>query len=92
MTEEEIVHVTGDQEIRGIKVVVPHKFEVGKKYFDAVGRRWKIVKEVTVGYSHRVFLVRRWFRVEIAALDTPDRMTILFNNGFTTLYAEEESE
>ena len=92
MTEEEIVHITGDQEIRGKKVSIAHRFEVGKRYYDAVGRRWKIIREVTVGYSHRVFLVRRWFRTEIAALDTPDRMTILFSNGFTTLYAEEERE
>ena len=92
MTEDEIVHVTGDQEIRGIKVIVPHKFEVGKRYTDAVGRRWKIIREVTLGYGHRVFLVRRWFRTEVATLGSPDRATILFSNGFTTLYAEEESE
>ena len=69
-----------------------NQFKVGERYSDAVGRKWKVLKWVTIGDSYRVFLVKRGFRTEIAVMDTSDRMTVLVDHGFTTLYAEEEKE
>ena len=40
-------------------------FEIGKSYYDAVGRRWKIIKWRNVGDGYAVFIVRRRFKTEI---------------------------
>ena len=41
-------------------------FEIGHTYYDAVGRRWKIIKWRIIGDSYTVFIVRHRFRTEIA--------------------------
>ena len=41
-------------------------FEIGKSYYDAVGRRWKIIKWRKVDDECTVFIVRHRFRTEIA--------------------------
>lgn len=41
-------------------------FEIGKSYYDTVGRRWKIIKWRIVGDGYAVFLVKRRFKTEIA--------------------------
>lgn len=41
-------------------------FEIGKSYYDTVGRRWKIVKWRIVGDGYAVFIVKRRFKTEIA--------------------------
>ena len=64
-------------------------FEIGKKYPDAVGRRWKVLACRSVN-GQCTMLVRHLLRTEIAIRDTQDRATILLDYGFTTLYAEEE--
>lgn len=62
-------------------------FEIGKTYRDTVGRKWKIVKWRIIGNGYRVYLVRRWFRTEIAVEDTSDSATVLIDYGFSSIYA-----
>ena len=90
MTEgENTVHIVSDQQVVGVKVfnISLCKFELGGKYYDAIGRRWKITKIRSLG-STVVFIVRHRFRREIAVLDTPTRAIVLFDEGFTTIYVE----
>lgn len=70
-------------------------FEVGRKYYDAVDRRWQVIKRIRHG-DYDVLLVRRRFRTEIAFTE-PDtdntQATILFNEfGWTTIYDDEGDE
>ena len=65
-------------------------FEVGRCYYDAVGRKWRIVKRTMIDESTVVFIVRHHFKVQIAVEDTPDMATVLLDEGFTTIYAEVE--
>lgn len=53
-------NVQGEKERKGMT------FEIGKSYYDAVGRRWKIIKWRIVGDGYTVFIVRRRFKTEIA--------------------------
>lgn len=41
-------------------------FEIGKSYYDTVGRRWKIIKWRIIGDGYAVFIVKRRFKTEIA--------------------------
>jgi len=41
-------------------------FEIGKSYYDAVGRKWKIIKWRIVGDGYTMFIVKRRFKTEIA--------------------------
>lgn len=70
-------------------------FEVGRKYYDAIGRKWKVIKRIRHG-DYDVLLVRRRFRTEIAFTE-PDtdntQATILFNEfGWTTIYEDDDGE
>ena len=66
-------------------------FEVGKCYYDAVGRKWRMIKRRTIDESTVVCIVRHRYKVQIAVEDTPpDRAIVLLDDGFTTIYAEEE--
>lgn len=62
-------------------------FKVGNRYRDATGRKWRIIKWVAVS-SYRVYLVRRFLRTEIAVMESNDRLNVLVDYGFTTLYAD----
>lgn len=64
-------------------------FKKGEKYYDAVGRRWKVIK-VIHQEDYDILLVKRRFRTEIA-LTEPDYKTaiILFELGFTTIYEDD---
>lgn len=58
----------------------------GRYYYDAIGRRWKVV-----GATPDVVLVRRAWRPWTLTLgyvndDKGTRATILRPNGFTTIY------
>lgn len=65
-------------------------FEVGRKYYDAIGRRWKVVEIRYHGELGDLMIVKRRFKVEIALSET-DRKTaiVLLDQGFTTIYDEE---
>ncbi|MBE6524462.1 MAG: hypothetical protein E7Z65_06295 [Thermoplasmata archaeon] len=67
------------------------EFELGKRYYDAVGRRWKVVKLIHHG-DYDILLVRRGFRTEIGCTEPDGKTaTVLFSEfGFTTIYAEAE--
>lgn len=69
-------------------------FKVGRTYKDAVGRRWKVLQKRTEPDGTHVMLVRRtWipFRYEMAFEEEDGKTAIiLFDYGFTTIYAEEE--
>ena len=73
------------------KTQVNRMFKVGKRYRDAVGRKWKVMKYLHHGEYGDQMAVKRWNRIEIAFVE-PDgnTATILFDFGFTTLYAEEK--
>ena len=74
-------------------------FEVGKKYRDSKGRKWRIIKEFADGdMTHvvpmRVFDVRRvWFPSRCRmAFEEPNGKTAIVLLGmlrFTRIYAEE---
>lgn len=66
-------------------------FEVGKRYSDAVGRKWRVIEKVTFDENQDVMIVRRRFKKRIAMTEgRVDRATVFFPLGFTTIYAEEE--
>lgn len=66
-------------------------FEVGKRYRDAAGRRWRVVEKVMFDENQDVMIVRRRFRKRIAMTEgRADRATVFFPFGFTTIYAEDE--
>ncbi len=66
-------------------------FEVGRKYYDAVGRKWKVISSVSDSEGRIVLAVRRWGKGVCIAFEEYDGVaTVLFKEGFTTLYVEEE--
>lgn len=64
-------------------------FEVGRCYYDAVGRKWRIVRRRTIDEGTVVYIVSHRYKVQIAVEDTPDRATVFLDDGFTTIYAGE---
>lgn len=66
-------------------------FEGGKRYRDAVGRRWLVTFKVTFGEDQEVMIVRRWLKHRIAMTEgRTDKATVYVPFGWTTIYAEDE--
>lgn len=72
------------------------KFKVGGKYLDTVGHTWVVMSIRQVSLNTRVLLVKAnkpltnlW---EVAVIDNliPSQASILMDEGFTTLYADQE--
>lgn len=68
-------------------------FEVGRKYYDAIGRKWKVIASVYDSEGNIVLAVRRWDKGVCIAFEEYDGVaTVLFKEGFTTIYEKEEEE
>lgn len=69
-------------------------FQVGKKYKDAIGRKWKILHSYWLPKGDKAdeyYIVRNWKKgLALAVLDTETTAMVLFDDGFTTIYAEDE--
>lgn len=78
----------------GIFVLRKSPFQVGKKYKDAIGRKWKILHSYWLPKGDRAdeyYMVRNWRKgLALAVHDTETTAMVLFDDGFTTIYAEEE--
>ncbi len=65
-------------------------FEVGMRYKDAVGRKWKVTEKVIFGENQEVMIVKRRFKKRIAMTEGRTNMaTIFIPFGWTTIYTEE---
>lgn len=69
-------------------------FQVGKKYKDAIGRKWKILHSYWLPKgdgADEYYIVRNWKKgLALAVLDTETTASVLLDDGFTTIYAEDE--
>ena len=76
-----------------------NQFKVGETYFDAVGRKWN-VRQIFKVNGWTCLLLCRWDSMPLCSMiwhpatveDGGKTATILFDEGFSTLYAEEEKE
>lgn len=78
-----------------------NQFKVGERYSDTIGRKWK-VRQVFKVNGQTCLMLSRWTPATIFGLtnewhpaiveDGCKTATILLDEGFTTLYAEDESE
>ena len=79
---------------KGILKLRKSPFQVGKKYRDAIGRRWKILHSYWLpkgDQADEYYIVRNWRKgLALAVRDTETTASVLFDDGFTTIYAEEE--
>lgn len=76
-------------------------FKVGERYFDAVGRKWE-VRQIFKVNGWPCLMLSRWTPTALFGLtnewhpaiveDDGKTATVLLDEGFTTLYAEEASE
>ena len=76
-----------------------NQFKVGETYFDAVGRRWN-VRQIFKVNGWPCLMLSRWTPTMMFGLtnewhpgiveDDGKTATVLLDEGFTTLYAEEE--
>lgn len=66
-------------------------FEIGKTYHDLIGRKWKILKTAYDSEGNSVFIVRNWKKgLCLAFQDYEGAATIVYDDGFTTIYTEED--
>lgn len=76
-------------------------FKVGERYFDAVGRKWEVRQIFNVN-GWPCLMLSKWTPVTLFGLtnewhpaiveDGGNTATILLDEGFSTLYAEEAKE
>ena len=67
-------------------------FQLGKKYYDGFGRRWKIVKILTLNKQSgaSVYYVERHFKRYFAMQFDSIRLIIVTNSGWVILYETEQ--
>ena len=78
------------------------RFEVGGAYYDAIGRKWKVSQKFKVNgqpclivyyYGSEYTLFGRTSKYRPAIIeDGGNTATVLLDEGFTTIYAEEASQ
>ena len=78
-----------------------NQFKVGGRYSDAVGRKWE-VRQIFKVNGWPCLMLSRWTPTTLFGLtnewhpaiveDDGKTATVLLDEGFTTLYAEEEKE
>lgn len=68
-------------------------FVVGSTYYDAIGRKWTIIHAAKIK-DEWVFLVKedKWItkNYRFAIQDDPYHATVLLDDGFTTIYSDDE--
>ena len=78
-----------------------NQFKIGERYSDAVGRKWEVRQFFNVN-GWLCLMLSRWTPVTLFGLtnewhpgiveDDGKTATVLLDEGFTTLYAEEAEE
>lgn len=70
-------------------------FRIGETYYDSIGRRWTVIHAAKIR-DDWVLLVKedKWITKKycLAVMDSQDRATVFLDHGFTTIYADKESE
>ena len=78
----------------GTFVLRKSPFQDGKRYKDAIGRKWKILHTYWFpkgDHADEYFIVRNWKKGSaLAVRETETTASVLFDDGFTTIYTEEE--
>lgn len=68
-------------------------FRIGETYYDAVGRRWTVIQIVKIKDELALVVKKnKWIgkKYYLAMIDSQDRATVFLDEGFTTIYAEDE--
>ena len=72
------------------------RFEVGKDYSDAIGRTWTLKQKFNVNGWPCYIAVTEWagrkYWHPAIVEDSGNTATVLLDEGFTTIYAEEASQ
>lgn len=70
-------------------------FRIGETYRDSIGRRWTVIHAVKIRDEWALLVKEdKWIakKYYLAKMESQDRATVFLDYGFTTIYADKESE